>query len=390
MKPPISPRVDSVPLLDVARSNGPLREQFLQALTDVLDSGRFVFGPWCEQLEEAVAELCGTAHAVGCASGSDALILALLAADVGPGDDVLVPSFTFFATVSAVTRLGARPVLVDIDPHTFNIDPQELARAATPETKAVIPVHLFGQCADMDPILQLAAQRGWFVIEDAAQAIGAGYRSQFAGSLGHVGCFSFYPTKNLGGMGDGGMLTTDDAEIAERLRRLRNHGMHPRYHHKEVGLNSRLDSFQAAVLGVKLPHLAAWTHARRENAARYTELFEQADLGEGFVIPREEQGSLHVWNQFTVRVTGGRRDELKQHLASRGVGSEIYYPVPAHRQQCFRGASVHLAGRLPHTEAAAAEVLSLPICPERTEAEIETVVARVSEFFAAGHSAKAA
>ena len=262
----------SVPLLDVGRGNQPLKEQLLAAVSAVLDSGQFVGGPDCQMLEQALAQYCGTKFAVGCASGSDALLLALMAIGVGEGDEVIVPSFTFFATASCVTRLGAKPVFCDIDPVTFNLDTNLIEDLITYKTKAIIPVHLFGQCCDMEPLLQLASGRNLRVIEDCAQSIGATYRGRQSGSLGDVGCFSFYPTKNLGGFGDGGVITTDDADLADRIRLLANHGMRPRYHHQEIGLNSRLDSLQAAMLNVKLKHLQRWTLDRQQNAQRYHEL----------------------------------------------------------------------------------------------------------------------
>jgi len=373
--------VNRVPLLDIARENGPLQEEFQKAVLAVLESGWFVFGPDCGKLEEEVAQLCGTDHAIGCASGSDALLLALMACNVGPGDEVIVPSFTFFATASAPARLGATPVFVDIDPATFNLQPEAVAKAITPATKAIIPVHLFGQCAEMDAINTAAQQHGVAVIEDAAQAIGAKYHGRGAGSLGTIGCFSFYPTKNLGGCGDGGMLTTNDAALADRLRRLRNHGMEPRYYHDEIGVNSRLDAMQAAALRVKLPHLERWSEKRQANAARYAELFAASSVGDLIGLPDEVTGCDHVWNQYTVRVRGGRRDALRAHLQQANVGSEIYYPVPMHQQTCFQGRH-RVVGGLAETEQAAREVLSLPIFPDITPDEQAYVVQCVAEFFA--------
>lgn len=375
--------IESVPLLDIQRENAPLLDELQKAIAAVVESGWFVFGPDCAKLEEEVAQFCQTKHAIGCASGSDALLLALLALDVGPGDEVIVPSFTFFATVSAPWRLGAKVVFADIERAAFNLDPQAVEAALTPATKAIIPVHLFGQCADMDALSALARQHNVAVVEDAAQAIGAKYRERPSGSMGAIGCFSFYPTKNLGGCGDGGMLTTDDEQLGERLRRLRNHGMAPRYYHAEVGVNSRLDSMQAAALRVKLPHLQRWTDLRRENARRYRELFAAARLDGELTLPSEAPACFHVWNQFTIRVPHGRRDALRSHLQAAGVGSEIYYPVPMHRQACFANVEFD-ADALQETEKAAAEVLSLPIFPEITAAEQSRVVAAIAEFFAAG------
>jgi dTDP-4-amino-4,6-dideoxygalactose transaminase len=371
-----------VPLLDVNRGHEPLRGEILAAMARVVDSGRFLHGPDVARLEARVAELSGTTHAVGCASGSDALLLALMALNIGPEDEVLVPSFTFFATASAPWRLGATPVFVDIDPETFSLDPARISEAITPRTKAIIPVHLFGQCADMEPILDLAKTHGLRVIEDAAQAIGATYFGQPAGSLSDVSCLSFYPTKNLGAFGDAGMLTTSSVALAERLRLLAAHGMSPRYYHQAVGVNSRLDSIQAAVLNVKFAQLEEWTNARRENAERYLHLFRAAGLDETLGLPGTAAGRGHVWNQYTVRVPGGRRDELRAHLAAAGIGSEIYYPVPLHLQACFASLGYE-RGSLPETEQAAAEVLSLPIFPELTAEEHERVVAEIGKFYAA-------
>lgn len=379
---PAADRSPPLPLLDLNRGHSPLREEILAAIAGVVDSGRFLFGPDCERLESSVAALCGVDHAVGCASGSDALLLALMALDVGPEDEVIVPSFTFFATASAPWRLGATPVFVDIDPLTLNLDPAQISAAITPRTKAIIPVHLFGQCADMAPILTIAQARAIHVVEDAAQAIGAKYFGQAAGSLADVGCLSFYPTKNLGGFGDGGMLTTSSDALASRLRLLAAHGMSPRYFHQEVGVNSRLDSLQAAVLNVKFTRLAAWTIARQENAARYGELFWAAGLDEVLGLPHTAAGREHVWNQYTIRVPKGRRDALRAHLSMAGIGSEIYYPLPLHRQACFASLG-YGAGSLPETERAAAEVLSLPIFPELTAAEQERVVCQIGKFYAA-------
>jgi len=370
--------LDKVPLLDVQRGNDPLRQEILDAIAQVCDSGRFLHGPDVKQLEDSVAAICQTEHAVGCASGSDALLLSLMAIEIGRGDEVIVPSFTFFATASAVWRLGATPVFVDIEPGTFNIDPSRIEEAITPATKAIIPVHLFGQCAEMGVICDIAKRHGLVVIEDAAQAIDAAYQDRPAGSWGDVGCFSFYPTKNLGGYGDGGMLTTNNPEIADKLRLLAGHGMRPRYYHHVVGINSRLDTIQAAVLNVKIQHLSKQTVTRQENAARYHELFSQTDA---VSLPETATSCRHAWNQYTVRVTDGRRDQLRTFLAEAGVGSEVYYPVPLHEQTCFQTLG-YPAGSLPETELAAREVLSLPIFPELTVQEQETVVHRIGEFFA--------
>lgn len=367
-------------MLDVARAQAPLHDEMMAALDAVCRSGQFVLGPECSRLEKSIAQTCETKHAIGCASGSDALLLALMALDVGRGDEVIVPSFTFFATASAVTRLGARPVFVDIDPVSFNLDPAAVAAAITRFTKAIIPVHLFGQSANMAAILQETAGRGIHVVEDVCQAIGASFDGRAAGSIGEIGCLSFYPTKNLGGCGDGGMLTTNDDNLAERLRLLRGHGMAPRYYHQVVGINSRLDSLQAAALNVKLPHLARWTQQRRENARRYTELLTATQLDSEVILPAVSPHCGHVWNQYTVRVEGGKRDALRQQMAQEGIGSEIYYPVPLHRQQCFEFLK-YGQGSLPHTERAAMQVLSLPNFPGLTLAEQERVVDSIARFF---------
>lgn len=373
--------VKQVPLLDVNRGNAPLRDEIIAALTRVVDSGRFLFGPDVQQLEKSIAERCGIEHAIACASGSDALLLALMALDIGPGDEVIVPSFTFFATSSAVTRVGATPVFVDIEPATFNIDPAKVKEAITPRTKAIIPVHLFGQCADMTSLMSIARTHNLPVIEDAAQAIDAKHGGKPACSFGDIGCLSFYPTKNLGGMGDGGMLTTNNAALAERLRLFAAHGMNPRYHHRVIGINSRLDTLQAAALNVKLTRLDTWTKQRTENAERYHELLSAADLHHSLGLPLALPGNEHVWNQYTIRVPHGRRNQLKLQLAEAGVGSEIYYPIPLHLQECYRPLG-YAKGSLPETERAAEEVLSLPIFPELTAAEQDTVIARLSEALA--------
>lgn len=381
--------VGNVPLLDVGRQNSALEAEILPAISEVCRSGRFVLGPDCSRLEERIAEYCETKHGIGCASGTDAILLALMAADIGPDDEVIVPSFTFFATASSVWRLGARPVFVDIDPDSFNIDPKLITRAITSATRAIIPVHLFGRPADMDPILDIAAMHDLMVIEDSAQSIGATYDGRRVGGIGHVGCTSFYPTKNLGGFGDGGMLTTSDDDLANRLKDLRQHGMNPRYYHSEVGINSRLDSIQAAALNVKLDHLTEWSKKRVENANRYDDLFSSANLVDKITLPTRVSEEESVWNQYTIRVHDGLRDDLRQQLADKGIGSEVYYPVPLHQQKCFRSLG-YGPGSLPETEKAAGEVLSLPIFPELTEVEQRTVVARISEFFASGSNRNAA
>ena len=372
--------IPTVPLLDVPRGNAPLRDEIIAAITIVVDSGRFLFGPDVQKLEAECARRSGTKHGVGCASGSDALLLSLMALDIKPGDEVICPSFTFFATASPVSRLGATPVFVDIDPVTFNIDPAALEAAITPNTKAVIPVHLFGQCADMPRIMEICNRTGLAVIEDAAQAIGANIAGRPAGSWGQVGCISFYPTKNLGGFGDGGMLITNDADFEDRLRVFAGHGMRPRYHHQVIGINSRLDTIQAATLNVKMKHLESANIARQKNAQLYAALFGDAGLEADIVLPQAIYGTGHVWNQYTVRVKNGQRDSLKEFLAERNIGAEIYYPIPVHAQECYQSRP-NIAMDLTETNRAADEVLSLPIFPELEEAEIQAVVAGVTSFY---------
>jgi dTDP-4-amino-4,6-dideoxygalactose transaminase len=374
------PRPLSVPMLDVSRENRRLRPKIDAAMAEVCQSGAFVHGPACARFEAAMAEYCGVRHAVGCASGSDALLLSLMVLGVGPGDEVIVPSFTFFATASAVWRLGAKPIFADIRPDTFNLDPADVLYKLTTSTKAIIPVHLFGQCAQMEDIHQIAtAARGIPIIEDACQAIGADYGGRRAGALGTLGAFSFYPTKNLGGFGDGGLITTNDDELAARLRVLRDHGQQPRYYHHFVGLNSRLDALQAAVLEVKLPLVDSWAEARKRNAERYTTEFARRGLDESIIAPISASGCGHVWNQYTVRVADGLRDALQKHLTERKIGSAIYYPVPLHLQKCFASLGYE-HGSLPVTEQACREVLSLPVYPELTAEEQECVIDAVTEF----------
>ncbi len=380
-----------VPLLDVNRDNSPMREEFIDAITEVLDSGRFLFGPDVTALEDEIAAYSQVGNAIGCASGSDALLLALMALGIGPGDEVIVPSFTFFASVSCITRLGATPVFVDICPDTFNVDPEAIRIATTERTRAIIPVHLFGQCAQIDRICQVAGDRDIPVIEDAAQAIGAAYHSRPAGSWGAIGCFSFYPTKNLGGMGDGGMVTTNDAATADRIRLFASHGMRPRYYHQVIGINSRLDTFQAAVLRVKLRYLDDAVAERRKNAERYTRMLSESQViaADQVVLPATDPNAFHVWNQYALRIGDGRRDALRAHLSERGIGSEIYYPVPMHQQECFAGMEFN-RDALVETERASLEVLNLPIFPSLTEMEQSRVVKAISGFYAAGARSAAA
>jgi dTDP-4-amino-4,6-dideoxygalactose transaminase len=370
----------SVPALDLKAQYDSLRGEIEPVVREVLESQYFILGPEVSGFEAEVAGYCGVGHGVGCASGSDALLLPLMALGVGPGDEVITSPYTFFATGGAIWRTGAKPVFVDIEPDTYNIDPSLIEAALTPRTKVIIPVHLYGQTADMDPINEIAGHYGLSVLEDAAQAIGAAYKGQRTGGLGHAAAFSFYPSKNLGGFGDAGLVSTDDPALARSVGRLRVHGMEPKYHHHEVGINSRLDALQAAVLRVKLRHLDAWTEARREAARRYQTLFEETGLaGDRVVMPGERPGYFHVYNQFVVRVPAASRDALRAHLAARRVGTEIYYPIPLHLQVCFASLG-HRPGDFPASEAAAAETIALPMYPELGENSQRYVVETIAEF----------
>ncbi len=370
-----------VPLIDLVEQYEAIRGEVHGAMDRVLDSQRFILGDEVAEFESEVAAYCDARHAIGCASGTDALLLSLMVLDIGAGAEVITSPYTFFATASSIHRAGAKPVFVDIDPRTFNLDPRAVEAAITERTKAIMPVHIFGQCADMEPLWRMAVRHGLAIIEDAAQAIGAKYRGRHAGVLGTLGCFSFFPTKNLGGAGDGGMVTTDDADLAARLKRLRVHGDVGRYEHIEVGLNSRLDALQAAVLRVKLRRLEAWTEARRTNAARYAELFAAQRLLDAVELPAETSDGRHVFNQYCIRVREGRRDEVLRGLQERQVGCAIYYPKPLHVQHCFRYLG-HKAGEFPEAERAAAETLALPIYAELGAARQEAVVRAISAALA--------
>jgi dTDP-4-amino-4,6-dideoxygalactose transaminase len=367
-----------VPLLDLSEQNQLLRPEIEAALGRVLDTNGFILGAEVAALEKELAEYCGTKYAIGCASGSDALLLALMAFDIKEGDEVITTPFSFFATVSAITRLGAKAVFVDIDPRTFNLDVSQIEAKITEKTKAIQPVHLYGQCADMEDLRALSAKYGVPLVEDAAQAIGAEEFGRRAGAMSEIGCFSFYPSKNLGGMGDGGFMTTDDEELAKKLFALRVHGSFERYYHKWVGLNSRLDGFQGAVLRVKLPHLDDWTNKRKANADFYRELFTDAGLNEQIVLPFERENVRHIYNQFVVRVPE-RRDELKQFLAENEIGTDIYYPVSLHLQECFEYLA-YKSGDFPESEKASRETLALPVFPELRREQQEFVVAKIAEF----------
>jgi dTDP-4-amino-4,6-dideoxygalactose transaminase len=378
--------VEPVPLLDLKAQFAPLREEIERAVMEVIEAQAFILGPVVEQLEGDVAGHVGAEHAIGCASGTDALILALAALGIGQDDEVLTSPFSFFSSASCAYKVGARPAFADIDPETFNLDPEATAAAIGPRTKALLPVHLFGQCAAMDELLGIAERHQLPVVEDAAQALGAGYRSKSgsgmlgAGSMGDAGCYSFFPTKNLGGFGDGGMVVTSDSELAERLRLLRVHGGQQMYHHRWVGWNSRLDALQAAVLRVKLPHLDGWSEGRAANAARYDRLIGESGLLESgeLRLPARSGTGTHIFNQYTLRAT--RRDQLREHLKSGGIGHSVYYPVPLHLQDCFAELG-YKEGDFPNAESACREVISLPVYTELTADQQEGVVSRIVDFY---------
>jgi dTDP-4-amino-4,6-dideoxygalactose transaminase len=368
-----------VPLLDLQPQYAPIRKEILDAITAVADSQHFILGPQVEQLERELESYLNVKAAIGVSSGTDALLAALMAIGVGPGDEVVTSTYSFFATAGCVARLGAKPVLVDIDPVTYNLDPKAVAAAITPRTKAIIPVHLYGLSADMDPILEAADAAGIAVIEDAAQAIGAQYKGRNVGGLGILGCFSFFPSKNLSGFGDSGLITSKDEAMGAHVKLLRGHGAKPKYYHKIVGGNFRIDALQAAVLRVKLPHLKGWTDLRRRNAKRYDELIAAAGLASrGVVVPVEPEGYFHVFNQYVI--SAPRRDELRAHLQSRGIGTEIYYPVPFHLQECFADLG-HREGAFPRAEAATKQTLALPVYPGLDEAQQAHVVDSIREFY---------
>ena len=362
-----------VPLLDLKAQHFSIRDEVLAAVSEVLDSQVCILGPKVEELEKRVAALSGCSYGVGVSSGTDALLAALMALEIGAGDEVITPAFTFFATAGCVSRTGATPVFVDIDPRTYNIDVAQIERAITPRTKAIIPVHLFGQMCDMDPIMEIAGRHNLFVIEDAAQAISATYKGRKAGSIGTVGCLSFYPTKNLGGAGDGGMLVTNDADLHERLLVMRNHGAKPKYYHHVIGGNFRLDPLQAAVLLVKLPHLDDWSEARRRNAGLYNRALAGSPIGLPWISP----DTVSIFNQYVIRTSG--RDDLLTYLQTNEIGTEIYYPVPLHLQECFAQLG-YKEGDLPESERAAREVLALPIYPELTQEQVVFVGRTILEW----------
>ena len=366
-------------MLDLQAQYASIRGDVLEAITRVCDTQQFIMGPEVEQLERELASALGVRCAVTVSSGTDALLVALMALGIGPGDEVITPTFSFFATAGSVSRLGARPVFVDVDAETLMIDAAAVRAALTPRTRAIIPVHLFGLCADMDPLCVVAREAGVPLLEDAAQAIGATYKGRAAGSMGRAACFSFFPSKNLGAYGDAGLVTTNDESLAGRIRLLRTHGAEPKYYHREVGGNFRLDALQAAVLRVKLPHLRTWNEARRVNADRYRALFDRAGLLSRITVPTEPPGRTHTYHQYVVRVPN--RDAVRQHLASREIGTDVYYPVPFHRQECFASLG-HPLHAFPNADRAAAEVLALPVYPELTVSQQEHVVVSLAEALA--------
>jgi len=372
-----APQKMLMPFLDLKAQFATIRQEVLDAVSRTLEAQQFILGPEVTAFENEVSALTGCSDSIACASGSDALILALLALEIGPGDEVITTPFTFFASAGSIARVGAKPVFVDIDPQTFNISPQAIKHAITPQTRAIMPVHLFGLSADMNPILELASAQGIPVIEDAAQAIGARYRGRPVGSLGLTGCFSFFPSKNLGAAGDAGMVTTNDVGLADRLRLLHVHGARDRYVYELLGMNSRLDALQAAILRVKLKHLDSWAAARQRNADRYRQLFGEFHLESNVSWPVAAPQCTHVYNQFTIRSRD--RDNLREHLRTGGIPSEIYYPIPLHLQKAFSYLG-YKQGDFPISEAASREVLSLPIFPELTEAQQRSVVAAIASF----------
>ena len=393
-----------VPLLDLKAQYSLIRGEIDRAIAEVMESQHFILGPKVQECESSIAKYAHCAHAVGVSSGSDALLMCLMAEDIGPGDEVITSTFTFFATVGAIARVGAKPVLVDIDPTTYNVDTAQIASKVTPNTRAVIPVHLYGQMADMDVVMQIANAHGLVVIEDAAQAIGARHQNKYAGAVGHYGCFSFFPSKNLGAAGDAGMVVTSDEKRAQTVSCLRSHGAKPKYYHKLVGGNFRLDALQAAVISAKLPYLDKWTLARQRNADRYDNLFRDSGLrvadssmyaGNRFAPLHSEAGAgdaqvpfhlflprvttdIHIFNQYVIRVA--QRDRLRATLEHKGIGTEVYYPVPMHRQECFAYLG-YRSGSFPESELAALETLALPIYPELTDQQAEYVVHCIRNFY---------
>jgi dTDP-4-amino-4,6-dideoxygalactose transaminase len=364
----------NIPLLDLKAQYATIKNEVNAAIGEVLESQHFILGPKVDECEKAIAAYSKCSYGIGVSSGSDALLACLMAENIGPGDEVITTPYTFFATVGAITRLGATPVFVDIDSATYNLNVSQIASKITKKTRAIIPVHLYGQMADMDPVMHLAQEHGLVVIEDAAQAIGAEYKGRRAGSIGHYGCFSFFPSKNLGATGDAGMIVTNDAERADKLKVLRGHGAKPKYHHRIVGGNFRLDAIHAAVVSAKLPHLDSWTAARQHNAKRYDQLFRDADLAIGLPVVATNR---HIFNQYVIRSSS--RDQLQAFLKEKGVGSEVYYPLPMHLQDCFAYLGIK-AGAFPESERAAKESLAIPVYPELNAAQARYVVDTIAEF----------
>lgn len=377
----------NVPLLDLKAQYTAIKANVDAAIAEVMESQHFILGPKVTQCEKAIAHYCGASFAIGVSSGTDALLACLMTEGIGPGDEVITTPYSFFATAGAIARVGATPVFVDIDPTTYNIDVSQIAGKVTSRTRAIVPVHLYGQLADMDGVMQVAEKKGLVVIEDAAQAIGAMHKGRHAGTIGHYGCFSFFPSKNLGAAGDAGMIVTNDAQRADKLICMRAHGSKPKYYHKFVGGNFRLDALQAAIVTAKLPHLDQWTAARQCNAKLYQKLFTEADLvaaegsakaGGRVILPRVATDH-HIYNQYVIRST--KRDELKADLQQKGIGTEVYYPVPLHLQECFSYLG-YKAGDLPESEGAAKETLAIPVHPELSEEQARYVVGCIREFFA--------
>jgi dTDP-4-amino-4,6-dideoxygalactose transaminase len=368
-----------IPLLDLKAQYATIRDEVEAAIDRVVESQHFIGGPEVEAFEREIAEYCGVGHAIGVSSGSDALLVSLMAANIGPGDEVITTAYSFFASAGAIARLGARPVFVDIGADDYNIDATKIAAAVTSKTKAVLPVHLYGQTADMDPIMEVAKKHGLIVIEDAAQAIGAEYRGRRAGSIGQYGCFSFFPSKNLGGFGDGGLVTTNDSDIAERVRLFRGHGAKPKYNNRVIGGNFRLDALQAAILGVKLRYLDSWTEGRRRNADRYRVLLRELSAPRTRLVssPTQIPQRGHIYNQFVIQTT--ERDPLRSHLGKAQIGTEVYYPIPLHLVDAFAYLG-HKLGDFPQSERAARESLALPIYPELTEDMQRRVVEVIGEW----------
>ena len=369
-----------VPLLDLKAQYAGMKEEILVAVEEICDSQYFILGPKVEKFEQEIADYCGTEFAVGVSSGSDALLIALMVEGIGAGDEVITTPFTFFATAGAIARVGATPVFVDIEPDTFNIDPNQIEAKVTSKTKAIMPVHLYGQCAEMDKIMEIARKHKLIVVEDGAQAIGSEHEGERAGSIGDYGCFSFFPSKNLGAFGDGGVVTTNDKEKYELLKIFRNHGSNPKYYHKYIGGNFRLDALQAAILSIKLKELDSWSAGRQRNAADYRTIFAASKIADKIQLPvKASHSTRHIYNQFCILVPEGTRDGLKQALLDAGVGVDVYYPVPLHMQECFTDLG-HKEGDFPVSESVSTRIIALPIYPEATHEQREYVVSVIEEF----------